>query len=92
MQTTNSEYGSPIAYVTNSACIRLEHVRLMDCASDAFRNETEHQNTLLVFKPVLEAPLPCAFCLSLLLSDAPDSTSQPVGRSRKIWVWETCKM
>ncbi len=39
----------------------------------------------VVFKPVLQAPLPCTFCMSPL-SDTPDSTHQLVSRDCKTWI------
>ncbi len=39
----------------------------------------------VVFKPVLQAPLPSTFCLSTL-SDTPDSTHQLVSRDCKTWI------
>ncbi len=39
----------------------------------------------VVFKPVLQAPLPCTFCMSPL-SDTPDSTHQLVNRDCKTWI------
>ncbi len=39
----------------------------------------------VVFKPVLQAPLPCTFCMSPL-SDTPDSTHQLVTRDCKTWI------
>ncbi len=38
----------------------------------------------VVFKPVLQAPLPCTFCMCPL-SDTPDSTHQLVSRDCKTW-------
>ncbi len=38
----------------------------------------------MVFKPVLQAPLPCTFCMCPL-SDTPDSTHQLVSRDCKTW-------
>ncbi len=49
----------------------------------------------VVFKPVLQAPLPCTFCMSSL-SDTPDSTHQLISRDCKTWIGcltrETYKM
>ncbi len=39
-------------------------------------------HSAVVFKPVLQAPLPCTFCMSPL-SDTPDSTHQLVSRDCK---------
>ncbi len=39
----------------------------------------------VVFKPVLQAPLPCIFCMSPL-SDTPNSTHQLVSRNCKTWI------
>ncbi len=39
----------------------------------------------MVFKPVLQEPLPCTFCMSSL-SDTPDSSHQLVSRDCKAWI------
>ncbi len=43
-----------------------------------------YSSTPVVFKPVLQAPLPCTFCMCPL-SDTPDSAHQLVSRDCKTW-------
>ncbi len=58
--------------------LKKKHIKVLDWPSQSLDLKA------VVFKPVLQAPLPCTFCMSPL-SDTPDSTHQLISRDCKTW-------